>query len=136
MKEGVEKHKVQWRPCVNVVVTDPTWSQGRGGRNPVRTELQRRKVWNQEMKDRMILSPTLFSEYSFHYLLKDFLCSIWEVCFALFPFLFLSLSPPLCHLSYFLSNSSFRGKVGQVWINCLLLAQSNEKLDFIMKFAY
>lgn len=28
------------------------------------------------------------------------------------------------------------GKVGQVWIICLLSAQSNEKLDFIMKFAY
>ena len=32
MREGTEKHKLQWKPCVGAVVADPTWSQGRGGK--------------------------------------------------------------------------------------------------------
>lgn len=117
--------------------TQPRAKEGGGGmgQDPGRTEWQLRKVQSQEVKDRMILFPTLFSECSFHYLLKDFLCSMWGVCFTLSPFLSPSLSPPWCHLSYFLSNSNFiEEKVGPVWISCLLSAQSNERLGFIMKF--
>ena len=98
---GWESHKVQWRPCDDVVVTDPTWSQGRWAKDLGAWSCSSGRSRIRKWKKYFLSYSLLCFSLNAHSVLcrQTFLAPHEE---PLSP-------PPLCTLSLF-SNSSFMGE--------------------------